>query len=339
MMKTSFKRCAYRYESGDDQFCGSPKTIGSGKLSPEICGSCFYRDESATGVGDLVSDGLELIRISKTEDCGCAERQKRLNELFPLRLTGSDQSWFVAVTTSRRAVPTLHACLVSLRSSGWADPVVFAEPESDVPAGFEIRRNKARRGLWFNWLHSCQEALKSEAELIMTVQDDAFFHRDSKAFAEECLWPSAKAGTLSLYTPAHYSHQENGYVHPLGVNRIITRSFWGALALVWSREVLIAVINHPIAKSWRGAHKRFEPKPNVPDHLVMNSDTAIGQILFDLQREVWVADPSPVRHIAKASTVGHGGNSGNRNCLRCATEEKSLFDQCPLPPIKHSLKV
>ena len=40
-------------------------------------------------------------------------------------------------------------------------------------------------------------------------------------------------------------------------------------------------------------------------------------------------DPSPVRHIAEHSAMGHGGNKGRRNCGRCAKYSVSLDDQIP----------
>jgi hypothetical protein len=44
---------------------------------------------------------------------------------------------------------------------------------------------------------------------------------------------------------------------------------------------------------------------------------------------MWFMDPSPVQHIAKYSATNHGGNTGKRNCGRCAKYSIPLEDQVP----------
>jgi hypothetical protein len=46
-------------------------------------------------------------------------------------------------------------------------------------------------------------------------------------------------------------------------------------------------------------------------------------------KSMWFVSPSPVRHIAEHSAIGHGGNTGKRNCGNCADLSRRLTDQIP----------
>ena len=245
----------------------------------------------------------------------------------------TDQTWFVAVTTAPRKDCTLVECIESLRTAGW-EPTIFAEPGSTTTDA-ETVWNDQRRGCWHNWLASARYALEnSNASAILTVQDDSEFHPDSRSFSESILWPSSDSGFVSLYTPKHYSLHKDGSYKSAGVNRITTNSLWGACALIWPREVLAAVIDSHHARTWAGARPRSGSKSVMESRRanpwkIANSDTAIGQILNKMKRNMWFVDPSPVRHIAAYSAIGHGDNSGRRNCIRCADHSIHLADQVP----------
>jgi hypothetical protein len=218
------------------------------------------------------------------------------------------------------------------------DPVVFAEPESTKVPGYRTVVHSDKKGIWHNWLYSCRYALdNSDSEVIMTVQDDALFHPDSKTFAESILWPSEYTGFVSLYTPKHYSLQPHFKTkrRDTGVNRIRTKSMWGACALIWPREVLARVIEHKIIADWIGAptktkNSKVMQRRKEDSSLVANSDTAIGKIMNSMGRYMFFVDPSPVQHIAEMSTIAHGDNRGRRNCMRCALWDESLSQQVPL---------
>jgi len=252
-------------------------------------------------------------------------------------------NWFVAVTTAPRREPTLQTCLDSLLISGW-NPYIFAEPGAyDIEPAFKQNMivHKERKGVWWNWIESCRYALaNSDADIIMTVQDDSLFHPDSKKFTENFLWPSKDVGFVSLYTPKHYSiknHLRSKPQRPIGLNKIVTKSLWGACALIWPRKVLEQVMQHELIEGWLGAslktksaweRKQQERRENPA--LIQNSDTAIGKIMNRMNRTMWFMDPSPVQHIAEYSAINHGGNKGRRNCGRCAKYSVSLEDQVPL---------
>jgi hypothetical protein len=250
-------------------------------------------------------------------------------------------SWFVAVTTAPRKDCTLVECLQSIVNCGWS-PVVFAEPGATEQTTFETRWNDTRLGVWHNWLASCRAGVASGADYVLTVQDDSLFHPDSREFIESIDWP-ADAAFVSLYTPKHYTVKRDNTLRPCGVRRVNTRSLWGACALVWRRETLASVISHRVAASWLGAgparKKRelsrtftarraawFAVRRNAPFRIA-NSDTAIGKICNAMGLGMWFVDPSPVSHIAKYSTIGHGGNDGRRNAYRIADHSLPLSYQ------------
>lgn len=244
-----------------------------------------------------------------------------------------DVKWTVVVTTAPREASTLNQCIDSIRNCGW-DPVVFAEPGS-MECNAQTIKNPTRLGLWNNFVASVRWALETDAEAILTVQDDSLFHPDSRELIEDVMWPSAQTGFVSLYTPLHYSWTERKrwQFRPVGVNRVSTQSLWGACALAWPRDVLEHVIEHPIAKSWLGAKPLsrrssvYEERRKNPT-MIANSDAAIGKVLNAMQREMYFVDPSPVLHIARFSTIdNHGSNNGKRNCGRCADFGKPLRDQ------------
>jgi hypothetical protein len=237
--------------------------------------------------------------------------------------------WFVAVTTAPRKDCTLLQCLESIANCGWS-PVVFAEPGS-TPTDHETITNPQRLGVWHNWLASCRAGVASGADYVLTVQDDSLFHPDSREFIESIQWPE-RAAFVSLYTPKHYTIAKNKALRPCGVRRVQTRSLWGACALVWRREVLASVIDHRIAKLWAGARPKSGNKAVMQrrrdnPHTIANSDTAIGKICNAMGLGMWFVDPSPVSHIAKHSTIGHGGNDGRRNAYRIADHSLPLSYQ------------
>jgi hypothetical protein len=240
--------------------------------------------------------------------------------------------WAVAVTTAPRLDCTLTRCIESMRYCGW-EPTIFAEPGS-TRTDAETFESSEQLGLWRNFLRLCEWAVVQDVDAILTVQDDSLFHPDSKSFTEDIIWPSWDCGFVSLYTPLHYSWEERrrGKYREYGVNRVKVRSLWGACALVWPKWSMEAFLDHETTKNWLGARPAsrksevYEERKRNP-HTIANSDTAIGSVMNDLGYGMYFVDPSPVVHIAVNSTVSHGGNSGKRNCGRCADFSRPLEEQ------------
>ena len=308
--------------------------IHPGSVPAGFCAKCPYRIAPASkGFGDVVSKALSFIGVEKKEGCGCEERQAAWNSRGIVH-----DNWFVAVTSAPRRRPTLRLCLESLWKCGWS-PVVFAEPKTVVPDGFHAIRNETRKGVWNNWVDSVRYAIEqTDAEYILTVQDDSLFHPESKQLLDATKWPRA-AGFISLYTPTHYAMNREPGIQP-----VRTGSMWGACALAWKREMLEQVLSHRLISTWVGAGPRRKKKDSKQDivdrraslrrkhtanpHLIANSDTAIGKICNALGKTMYWVNPSPVRHIATTSTIPkHGGNSGRRNCNPCADHQQPLLEQ------------
>ena len=253
-----------------------------------------------------------------------------------------DQRWSVAITTAPRQDCTLNKCVESVRQCGW-EPVIFAEPGSTV-VDCETVWNSERKGVWHNWRQASEWCLARNTEFVMTVQDDALFHPESRSFANAVLWPHPDAGYLSLYTPQHYQQWSDGRPRPPGIYEVSTNSVWGAMALIFRPSVLRQLLDHPRAKTWLGAkpsRKKGESssafaarcesmrQSRLEDPAkIQNSDTAIGIILRKcLGKKLMYVSPSPVDHFAKFSSIGHGGNQGKRNAIYIADRTKSLMEQ------------
>jgi len=236
----------------------------------------------------------------------------------------------VAVTTAPRNECTLAYCLASIESCGWI-PIVFAEPNATA-TDYQTIASPTKLGIWHNWLNSCRWSLENtDSEYVLTVQDDSLFHPDCKRFVDSMVWPR-NAAFVSLYTPKHYSQRKDRTLRPVGINRITTKSLWGACALLWRRDTLSQVLDTPTCRHWLGATPKSRSKTvfenrRLNPSTIANSDTAIGKSINRLGLDMYFIDPSPVHHIARFSTISHGDNTGRRNCSRCADFDRPLSDQ------------
>lgn len=238
--------------------------------------------------------------------------------------------WEVAITTAPRRECTLKQCVESIRNCDW-EPTIYAEPGSTGIDCLTVH-NKTKLGIWRNWVNSVKCSLSTDADVIMTVQDDTLFHPDSKIFVEDIMWPSLDCGFISLYTPKHYTIRRDKTIRSVGVNKIVTKSLWGACALVWPRSVLERIMVHPLIDSWAGAppksgNKKVIENRRANPETIANSDTAIGKLMNRCNYSMWFVDPSPVQHIAKYSTISHGDNTGRRNAYRIADHSVPLKNQ------------
>jgi hypothetical protein len=255
-------------------------------------------------------------------------QQYRPSPIVATVASKTDVRWAVAVTTAPRRDCTLRRCIASIQGCGW-EPTIFAEPGATKVKGVPLVENKKRLGVWHNWLQAARWSIDQDAEYVITIQDDSLFHPDSRLLIESIQWP-ADAAFVSLYTPRHYTVANGGKLRPVGVNKIRTSSLWGACALVWRPKVLAKVVDHPIAKTWlgvRGSTPAVIEKRKSDPALIANSDTAVGRICNAMGLGMYFVDPSPAAHIARHSTIGHGGNGGKRNAYRIADHSQPLVQQ------------
>lgn len=268
--------------------------------------------------------------------------------------------WAVGITAAPRKDSALVQCVQSVLANGW-EPVVFAEPETDLaalPASVRVVQRTERLGAWHNWLDMCQVLLahNPDAEAILTIQDDTEIVPKARQFVESSgLWPCdpTNCGFVSLYTPSHYQTRfhvvsENGArladmpneirakqsqarhrgssirkaAKAPGCLQVETASLWGACALVFPRASLEKIISHPVARRWRGASGRLRGAE------IKNVDTAIGKICNTLKLGMWFWNPSLSQHVARYSTLGHSDNTGKRAAAFVAVDP---FKDC-VPP-------
>jgi len=235
----------------------------------------------------------------------------------------------VVVTTAPRIECYLEDTLNSIDACGWK-PMIFAEPGS-TKTRFPSIEWTTRQGLWWNWKLASQWAIEQNTRYIMTVQDDCLFHPDTKKVLDR-LPELPNMGYLSLYTPAHYQEDQDG--NPIkGLYTVAVSSAWGALSLIFERETLIKVLQDDRAKNWIGIKPKDassnwrEEQASHPER-IKNSDYIIGSILsYTLAKNLYYLSPSPCFHSAKYSSVGHSGNSGNRNAKYAADHSQPLFPQ------------
>ena len=222
--------------------------------------------------------------------------------------------WSVVVTTAPRQRSKLQTTIQSLLTAGWNDPIVFAEPASST-CDATTYTNPVKLGVFHNWIKSATNALNSNADVIMTVQDDVWFHSDSKWFAESALWPK-NCGFFSLYTPEHHSIIR-GKKQRWGIYSILVKSLWGAMAMIWHPSVLKQVINSKRAKNWIGRRSTMAEgeqrwKENNPQD-VRNVDTFIGYCVREMKRKMYYVNPSFVQHISEYSSIGGRDATGKRS--------------------------
>lgn len=237
----------------------------------------------------------------------------------------NDISWSVVVTTAPRETPKLQTTINCLREAGWDSPVVFSEPNSYVSDAITVQ-NEQKKGVWRNWLQAVEFALESNADAIMTVQDDITLHPESKLFAEKVLndWPE-DCGYLSLYTPLHYSVIK-GKKKPWGIYPVHTKSIWGAMCLVWKPSMLREVVSTERARNWVGVRaqlteQQYSDRKQNPE-LVRNLDTVLGYVIHrDLEKKTYYCNPSCCQHISEDSSIGGRPATGKRAARYVAGEE------------------
>lgn len=215
--------------------------------------------------------------------------------------------WSVGVTTAPRAVstqrydamaqergfrsgPAIEWTLESLANAGWDDITVFAETKSHKPeSGYSrwIERPQPL-GSWKNWRASLHQLMndRPDADVFMLCQDDVIFCRGLREFLDATLWPD-DTGIVSLYCSARYSAGS-------GLIPLSRHVFWGALALLFRKETVEAVLKQHLGK---------EEGNRI--------DVRLGSWCTQQRRKMWVYTPSLAQHTGEyRSTLQHGGGGG-----------------------------
>ncbi|WP_437226563.1 glycosyltransferase family 2 protein [Planctomicrobium sp. SH661] len=222
----------------------------------------------------------------------------------PHPLAKSVTRFIVGITSAPRKSPTLARCVESVIAAGFA-PTVYAEPGTDVgglPCPVVVRPE--RLGCWRNYVQTLRDLLAADplAQAVVIFQDDIIIARETREFLEHDLWPSDRVGAVSLYSPDFNRYELR---RPQGFNRVQSKWIMGACAMVYPRAVAESLARHT---DWRGGAKSVIEDP-VKKKAV---DTWIGHVLHAEKKHIYYPNPSLCQHIAKTSSIGHGGNNSLR---------------------------
>lgn len=222
------------------------------------------------------------------------------------------------VATVEKAIGSMHGF--------W--PFVFYESDSPKPVtGIQrvFRRPSAMAsrtdgitigpagqfGNFQNWIQSARDLLELDksAQAILIAEDDALFAPGIRELLERDLWPSDDCGLVSLYCPNVTEYLSRGY----GLFRTNRAGLLGAVAMVFPRNVLEAIVYDESVATWRSDDRRFKPWTRK------DVDEWIGITLKKHGYSAWHYSPSLVLHFSPSankdnSSLGHGVAKGSRQC-------------------------
>lgn len=232
------------------------------------------------------------------KDCDlCSDYDQRLEK-------GSVRNWAVGVTTAPRKPATLFETIASIRSAGWHDMLVFAEPDSQTSGlgqGVQIVRRSDTLGAWPNWILALSELyLRSpQADAYLLFQDDVILCEGVREYLEAELWPRERLAFVSLYCSAGYDSHSGRYAEPPSADGYI-----GALALAFPPQAVRSLLSSGLI--W--AH-RLRPGTGG----VNGIDFALGRWAAQRALPGLFHQPSLAQHIGDVSTVWpNGTNTGRR---------------------------
>jgi hypothetical protein len=240
-----------------------------------------------------------------------------------------------AVITAPRSVSYLAQTAQSLVVAGAERLHVFAEPATDlqplhhvVGCPISLVQRSTRRGNFRNWMEAARHMLELDNEYILMCEDDVLFGRTSIGDGLAACSMLVNVGFVSLYTPTHYQRlwrvlDANGkwtgkeyeskataQSHATGGGRTVVprdfetgvyahkfKSLYGALGLLFHRDMLARVVDHDIAKFWKDRYRQ------LPSEKLACVDTCIGEIMQVLQKDCYFFNPSRAQHIGEISSL------------------------------------
>jgi hypothetical protein len=247
--------------------------------------------------------------------------------------------WGVGVMAAPRPDGTgLQKTLGCLQAAGWANPIVFAEPGTPTDYERTVVRPGVARSLFSgivpgpdgqlgnvqNWIQTAYDLLVMEpdADVYVTVEDDALVCMGAKEFTEGLLWPSARCGAISLYAA---NITENRKPVP-GLFKSSRKRIFGSLFMVWQKECLLDLLTTDFVE-W-GGHEQLSRGP-VPQHKWIGVDSWLGQQVDKTGWQTWIFSPSLVYHYephgaTSYSAVGNGKAIGMRQAYRFVGMQPNL---------------
>lgn len=144
--------------------------------------------------------------------------------------------WAVGMTVAYRKKATVQDTVKSLNVAGWANPILFAEPNAnDLPVNAIVHWNETVLGNWGNFCRRLKFLVRMQVERILLVQDDVEFLPNTREWLEQN-WPT-NDGIISLYRSARYS-KEGGFEASSKVYDILSlgHNFLGLLAVAMTKQ-------------------------------------------------------------------------------------------------------
>lgn len=239
--------------------------------------------------------------------CQCFDGRPEFMADLPAYLSHGGCIVICVITTAPRdGAYYLDQTVSSLRYNASNDVYVFAEPGSrlELPKdSATVLQNETRLGNWGNWRKAAQFAVELAGSrgdrFVVTAEDDVLFHRDATYYANSVLsdlvGKGENVGFFALYTSSIYQR-----AIPEGVHPYLAKSLWGACALAWPVESLKKVLDHKIAKTWRGMEPVLPPLGH-PD--ICHADTCIGACLIDMKLKMYFSKPAACQHIGAVSSL------------------------------------
>jgi hypothetical protein len=291
-------------------------------------------DPPSKGLGDHVSAALSSVGITKElvsdwlgEECGCAERQEKLNQLGSwasrvvqgtlkdaaamfTSITGLSSPvksaetqlrsliWSYGVTTvPSRLETTLPQTLDSLKLAGFSEPRLFVDAsETQHEASYRVlghpvtfRDHIRTAGHWILTLYELY-IRKPHADRYAIFQDDFVTVRNLKAYLDNVSFPDK--GYLNLYTfPSNQSICPTGYTGLYMSNQ----NGRGAVALVFTAEGVKTLL----------AHRFLLDKMQDPERGHRSIDGGISDTMKLSGWFEYVHNPSLVQHTGIVSSMGN----------------------------------
>ncbi len=264
------------YESPEDRYSPVMASLMLTQLSRPDCATLWSDERRQT----LARDAIEQLSCIAPDSNSTSRNSQRT------------MVWAVGVLTAPRKRKTLEATLHDLRRAGFADIQLFAEPDAEIPAGFQhlpVTRQGRALGVFGNTMTALSALYLSQphAEAFALFQDDISVADGLRAWCDRELWPSGQ-GLVSLFTMKEQSETTPGW-HV--AQRGMFRTF-GAQGFVFRRDVLLAFLSDHRVWSHRLSRRH-------------GSDAAIGEWATRTGRGIAYHTPSLLQHRGETSAAGH----------------------------------
>jgi hypothetical protein len=295
------------------------------------------RTDSDLGLGDTVERHLELLgaggmkvaykRITG-KDCGCGDRKKKLNEMFPyptdkevaiqeILKVHKPIRWAYGITTvPERRTDLLPRTIASLKAGGFHEPRLFVDGVKDATPYIEqfnlpVTTHYPKVLTFGNWLLAIWELYLRDPNChrYAIFQDDLICMKDLKHYLDVNPYP--KHGYLNLYC-----FPQNEELRPTKdhvgfyLSNQMGRS---AVALVFDRETIMALL----------ASDHIAKRPTDPMRGWRSVDGAVVTALAKANIKEYVHYPSLTYHTGTKSVMG---NEPYKESASFPGEGKSAMD-------------